>query len=348
MKKFRQSLTPEVIHRITGGELMLRQSNQISNIADALEAGADSVIFLDNDNFLSLVMESKTGLILASTKYKNALNEHPANLIVVENAYHAVLRLIHFWQEGDKAEFVSKVHPTVVLGNNVILPEHISIGAYVVIGDDVTIGDYTTIDSFCSIGNNTVLGHHCRLYPNVSLYEETTLGNNVILHAGTVIGADGFGYLMLEGIQQKIPQIGNVIIHDNVEIGANSAVDRGTIGTTIIGEGTKIDNLCQIGHNCIIGKHSILCAQVGLAGSTTIGDYVFLAGQVGVAGHLKIGDAAMVGAQSGVAAGLESGKKYFGTPARDAMLVKKIIAIENSLPDMYKFYQKLKKEKEQE
>jgi UDP-3-O-[3-hydroxymyristoyl] glucosamine N-acyltransferase len=348
VKKFRQSLTPEAIQKIIGGESVVKRSVSLCSIADPKEAQEHSVIFVDSEKFLPLVLSSEAGLIIAGSKFKNELQSSTSNLIFVENSYRAILILIHYWQETEKADFVTQVHPTTVIGHNVVLPKHVNIGPYVVIGDNVTIGDYVKIEAFCSVGNNTIIGQNCHFYPHVTVYEDTVIGANVTIHSGSVIGADGFGYLLYEGKQQKIPQIGQVIIHDNVEIGANTSIDKGTIGATIIGEGTKIDNLVQIGHNCVIGKHSILCAQVGLAGSTIIGDYVFLAGQVGVAGHLTIGDGVMIGAQTGVVSDLEAGKKYFGSPAREAMQAKKIMAVENSLPEMYKFYHKLKKEKERE
>lgn len=336
------------MNRIIGGEPVVKHAVSLCSIADPTEAEQHSVIFVDSEKFLPLVLGSKAGLIIAGIKFKVELHDSKANLIFVENAYRAILILINYWQTAENADFVSQIHPTAIIGAGVTLPKHVMLGAYVIIGDNVTIGDYTIIDAGCSIGNNTVLGQNCHFYPNVSIYEDTTIGNNVIIHSGSVIGADGFGFLLFEGIQQKIPQIGQVIIQDNVEIGANSSIDKGTIGATVIGEGTKIDNLVQIGHNCIIGKHCIFCAQVGLAGSTTVGDYVYFGGQVGVAGHLTIGDGVMIGAQSGVVSGIEAGKKYFGSPARDAMLTKKIMAVENSLPEMYKFFQKLKKEQERE
>jgi UDP-3-O-[3-hydroxymyristoyl] glucosamine N-acyltransferase len=230
-----------------------------------------------------------------------------------------------------------------VIGKNVTMAPNVNIGALVVIEDGASIGDYSTIMSHCHIGKNVKIGTHCRLFPNVTIYEDCVLGDNVNIHSGTVIGADGFGYLLMQGIQQKIPQVGNVIIHDYVEIGANTTIDRGTISSTIIGEGTKIDNLVQIGHNCIIGKHSIICALVGLAGSTSIGDYVYLAGQVGAAGHLKVGDRTMVGAQAGISQDLAADGKYFGTPAREAQKMKRIMAVENNLPEMFKYFNQLKR-----
>jgi len=215
-----------------------------------------------------------------------------------------------------------------------------------VIGENTIIGDGTKIDSNTVLAVNVQVGKNCHFFPNITIYEDCIIRNNVIIHSGCVIGADGFGYLLHEGIQNKIPQVGNVIIEDDVEIGANSSVDRATISSTIIGKGTKIDNLVQVGHNCIIGENSILCAQVGLAGSTVIGDVVFLAGQVGVAGHLKIEDGVMVGAQSGVSHTIPAGTKVFGTPAIDAGLKKRILASEKKLPEVVRHYKKLVKKKD--
>lgn len=348
MKKFNQQLTPDAILKIIGGEAALKKTVSLNSIADPREAEPNSVIFLDSDNYVEYAIDSKAGLKIIGNKFKNKFSKHMANIIFVENSYHSVLILMKYWQEKDKSAFESNIHPSAIIGANVKLPEKVSIGPYVLIGDDVSIGEYSRIDSFCTIEKDSKIGKNCHLYPNVTIYEDTQVGDDVYIHSGSVIGADGFGYILQEGIQSKIPQIGRVIIHNNVEIGANTTIDRGTIGPTIIGEGTKIDNLVQIGHNCIVGKHSILCAQVGLAGSTIIGDYVYLAGQVGVAGHLEIGNQAMVGAQSGVAGSLKAGEKYFGTPAREAMHMKKIIASENSLPDIYKLFNKIKKERGQE
>ncbi|HOV16136.1 MAG TPA: UDP-3-O-(3-hydroxymyristoyl)glucosamine N-acyltransferase [Candidatus Cloacimonadota bacterium] len=348
MRIFRQALNPEEIVKITGGELLKRHDTLLNHVADPQAADEHSVLFLDNENYLPAVLSSSAGLIIARHKYKSELLNHSANLIFTENAYQSVLKLVNFWLETEDKDFVTSIHPAAVIAPDVILPEHCKIGAYAVIEAGTTLGDYTIIDPFCYIGQNCRLGEHCRLYAKVTLYENTEIGNNVIIHSGCVIGADGFGYLLLEGRQQKIPQIGQVIINDNVEIGANTTIDRGTIGPTIIGEGTKIDNLVQIGHNCVIGKHCILCAQVGLAGSTTLGDYVCLAGQVGVADHLTIGEGAVVGAQSGVSNHLPAGGKYFGYPARDAMLMKRIMAVENDLPELIKFMHKLQKDRKQE
>jgi UDP-3-O-[3-hydroxymyristoyl] glucosamine N-acyltransferase len=348
MRIFKQELSPEAVNQIISGELVKRQNAVLDRITDPKAADSRAIIFLDNEQFLPLVLESHPGLIISSAKFRDSLQNHTSDQIFVQNAYQSVLILIHYWLEASKADFTTLIHPTAIIGKNVLLAEKIQIGAYAVIGDEVTLGEYTVIGAFCSIGKSSQVGKHCQLFPHVTLYEETILGDNVSIHSGSVIGADGFGYMLMQGQQQKIPQIGQVIIHDHVEIGANTTIDRGTIGPTVIGEGSKIDNLVQIGHNCVIGRHSIICAQVGLAGSTTVGDYVYLAGQVGVAGHLTINDRVMVGAQSGVASDLQADGKFFGYPARDAMLMKKIMAVETSLPDIYKTYKKIKKDIKQD
>ncbi|HNW25029.1 MAG TPA: UDP-3-O-(3-hydroxymyristoyl)glucosamine N-acyltransferase, partial [Candidatus Cloacimonas sp.] len=233
--------------------------------------------------------------------------------------------------------------PTAIVAEDVRFEGEVAIGANVVIGSGCTLGKGVIIAAGCSIGKNVTIGKGTKLFANVCIYDDCVIGRDCILHSGVVIGADGFGFMLIEGKQQKIPQVGNVVISDNVEIGANSCIDRATLGSTIIGRGTKIDNLVQVGHNCIIGEHSILCSQVGLAGSTVIGDYVYLAGQVGIADHLQIGNRAMVGAQSGVSGNIPEDGRYFGYPAMDANLTKRIMAIQKNLPDMYHFYLKAKK-----
>ncbi len=204
------------------------------------------------------------------------------------------------------------------------------------IGENSVVGDGCVIGANCAIGANVKLGSNCRLFPNVTIYDTCILKDRVILHSGAVIGADGFGYALIGGKQVKIPQIGDVIIEDDVEIGANSCVDRATLGTTVIGARTKLDNLVQIGHNVVTGTDTIFCSQVGIAGSTEIGSRVYLAGQVGVADHRKIGNDVMVGAQSGIAKNVPDGAKQFGSPAIDDKQEKRVLLSLMKLPDFMK------------
>jgi UDP-3-O-[3-hydroxymyristoyl] glucosamine N-acyltransferase len=202
------------------------------------------------------------------------------------------------------------------LGRGVRLGKDVTVGPYAVVGDGASLGDNTVIDAHVVIGAGVSVGAHCHLFPGVTLYPGSTLANRVIAHAGVRIGGDGYGYVFSDGAHQKIPHVGRCLIHDDVEIGANTTIDRGSIDDTVIGAGTKIDNLVQIGHNCAIGKLCLIMSQVGLAGSTRIGDGVILGGQVGVRGHLEIGDGAKIGGQAGVFGDVPAGETWSGYPAR--------------------------------
>jgi UDP-3-O-[3-hydroxymyristoyl] glucosamine N-acyltransferase len=208
------------------------------------------------------------------------------------------------------------VHATAALGRGAQLGRNVSIGPYAVVGAGASIGDETVIDAHVVIGDGVSIGSRCHLYPGVTLYPGSTLGARVIAHAGVRIGGDGYGYVFSGGAHQKIPHVGRCIIQDDVEIGANTTIDRGSIDDTVIGAGTKIDNLVQIGHNCTVGRLCLIMSQVGLAGSTRVGDGAILAGQVGVSGHLEIGARAKLGAQAGVFGDVPAGETWSGYPAR--------------------------------
>jgi UDP-3-O-[3-hydroxymyristoyl] glucosamine N-acyltransferase len=222
------------------------------------------------------------------------------------------------------------VHPSAQIGDDCEIHPHVFIGA------DVEIGDGAIIHSGVQVLDGCKLGRHCHIFPNCVLYENTVLGERVILHAGVILGAYGFGYSTVQGRHKLCSQLGYVEIGDEVEIGAGSTVDRGTYGPTVIGTGTKVDNLVQIGHNCRIGCHNLICSQVGIAGSSTTGDYVVLAGQVGIADHLEIGDRVIVGAKAGVMHDLAAGKRYFGSPAIDEKQFFRVMSLCHQLPQMRK------------
>jgi UDP-3-O-[3-hydroxymyristoyl] glucosamine N-acyltransferase len=223
------------------------------------------------------------------------------------------------------------------------LGQNVSIGAHTVIESGVQIGDQTQIGPLCFIGKDTIIGKNTKLYPHVTVREETQIGNQVILHSGAVVGSDGFGYATRGGIHHKIPQIGTVEIGDDVEIGANVTIDRATLGKTIIGKGSKIDNLVQIAHNVQIGEGCILVSQAGVAGSSQLGKYVTLAGQVGVVGHVKLGDQVIAAAQSGIPNDVPAGSVVFGSPARPIQEERKIQVIIGKLPKIYEEFKKIKK-----
>ncbi len=251
----------------------------------------------------------------------------------VSNPYLAFAKLLgHFYVKPEKSFGISKsayVSDKAKIGNNV------SVFPFSYISDGVSIGDDCIIYPNVFIGENTAIGNHCTIYPHVTLREGVTIGSRVIIHSGSVIGSDGFGYVFDQGRHYKIPQVGGVIVGDDVEIGSNVSVDRATTGHTVIGKGTKIDNLCQIAHNVKVGTNSILVAQVGIGGSSEIGDYVTLAGQVGVSDHTKIDSETMIGAQSGIMGHVTKGA-YSGSPAIPHRDWLKSQAIYAKLPELHK------------
>lgn len=325
------------------GTLQGSGATSFSKVGEPEEADAITIIFLEQEKLLERVQSSDAGLIITTQSFAAALPER--QLLIVDKPYFTLMLLITHWLKLDNQNRVFRIHPSASISEDVRYEGEVDIASGVTIGKGCVLGKGVSIGSGCSIADNVSIGAGTRLFPNVSIYEDTIIGKNCILHSGVVIGSDGFGFMLLGGIQQKIPQVGNVVLGDSVEIGANSCIDRATLGSTRIGEGTKLDNLVQVGHNCQIGKHCILCSQVGLAGSTMLGDYVYLAGQVGVAGHCTIGDRAMVGAQSGVSGDIPADGRYFGYPAMDANLTKRIMAAQKHLPEIYRDF--LKKGKTQ-
>ena len=242
-----------------------------------------------------------------------------------------------FTPESPTVDPTARVHPTAKLGVGV------SVGPYSIIGERSEIGDHCTLHARTSVGRHCQLGHDVILHPHVVLYDHCRLGDRVIVHANAVIGADGFGYRMQNGRHLKVPQLGSVEIENDVEIGACSTIDRGTFGVTRVGTGTKIDNLVMIGHNCQIGKHNILCSQVGIAGSTCTGDYVVMAGQVGVADHLTIGDQVTIGAKSGVPGNIPSKSQVLGIPATPHKEQVRMMLTLEKLPEIRRDVQRIKR-----
>ena len=341
MKRFNTSIKAAQTQAIVGGNLIGNPELELCKVGEAHEADSQTVIFMEQEKLLQSVLASSAGLIFTTEEYAPQLPGK--NILIVGKPYFALMTLIAYWQKLESKNHSFSIHPRAVVAGDIRYEGEVSIAPHVVIAKGCTLGKGVIIGEGCSIGENVVIGSGTMLYPNVTIYEDSSIGKHCILHSGCVIGADGFGFMLLEGIQQKIPQVGNVIIGDYVEIGANSCIDRATLGSTKIGKGTKIDNFVQIGHNCVIGEHSILCAHVGLAGSTIVGDYVYLAGQVGVKGHITIGNRAMVGAQSGVAGDVPEDALYLGTPAMDAREMKRIMVSQKHLPEMSHAFQKAKR-----
>jgi UDP-3-O-[3-hydroxymyristoyl] glucosamine N-acyltransferase len=223
--------------------------------------------------------------------------------------------------------FAPGIHPTAVIGKNVTLGEGVSIQPHVVIEEGTTIGAGTVIGAQSYLGHGVVVGAGCVFYPRVTVGYRCEVGNRVALHSGVVLGADGFGYEFQNGAHQKIPQQGVVIVEDDVEIGANTTIDRARFGRTLVGQGSKLDNLVQVGHNVVIGKHVIVCGQAGISGSSKVGSYAMIGGQAGLAGHIEVGDKIMIGGQSGVTKSLEGGQLYIGTPAQPIRQYQRQLAL---------------------
>jgi UDP-3-O-[3-hydroxymyristoyl] glucosamine N-acyltransferase len=292
-----------------GGDYAGTRDVLITTVAPLTDATPDQLSFLSNRKYAPQLAQTKAGAILVP---KN-LEGDDQRWIRVDDPYFAISRIMTRWfgarpmPKGISPK--ASIAPSARLGANVAVAHFVTIGENVVIGNNVTIFQGTSIEADSAIGDD------CIVYPNVVIYDGTRIGRRCIIHAGVVIGSDGYGFAMHDGKHHKIPQIGIVRIEDDVEIGAGTTIDRAALGETVIGEGTKIDNLVQIGHNVKIGKHCLLVSQVGIAGSTELGDYVSVAGQSGFSGHLKIGNRVQVAAKSAVLADVPDDAKVMGSPA---------------------------------
>jgi UDP-3-O-[3-hydroxymyristoyl] glucosamine N-acyltransferase len=285
----------------------------VSGVAPLDRAEAVHLSILSSAKYQALFATTRAGVVLVDPEFRESVGSPRARIIVRQplEKLLALLPRLYPPRQGQKG-----IAQTARLGRGVTLGENVSIGDYAVIGTSAKLGDDVVIGAHCVIGDDVIIGNGSRLWPHVTLYPGASIGARVFLHAGARIGSDGFGYVFRDGAHQKIPHIGRCIIGDDVEIGANSTIDRGSIDDTVIGEGTKIDNLVHIAHNVRIGKKCLIMAQVGVAGSVTVGDGAILAGQAGISGHLTIGAGARVAAQGGVFGDIPAGETWSGYPAR--------------------------------
>ena len=291
------------------GQYMGDRGRPVSAVAPLAEAGEEQLSFLSNRKYAEQLARTKAGAILVP----KSLEGEDKRWIRVDDPYFAIARIMTRWFSArPKPKTVSplaSISPSARLGANVAVGPFTTIGEKVVVGNNVTIFQGVSIEAGATVGDDSIV------YPNVVIYDGTRIGRRCVIHAGVIIGSDGYGFAMHEGKHHKIPQIGIVRIEDDVEIGAGTTIDRAALGETVIGEGTKIDNLVQIGHNVKVGKHCLLVSQVGIAGSTELGDHVFVAGQSGFSGHLKIGHRVQVAAKSAVLADVPDDTKVMGSPA---------------------------------
>ncbi len=311
-------------HVIGDGATLIRGVNS------AEEAREGEITFAEDERHLLQALRTKAAAVIVSSSVKD-LSEKPG--IIVQNpklAFALVLDLFHPLAVG-----AGGVHPTAVLGERVQLGEGVTIRPHAVVGDDVCIGRGTLIESGVHLGDGVSVGESCFIAPNVVIYRQTHIGHRVRIHGGSVIGGDGFGYVFHNGHYVKVPQVGNVIIEDDVELGCNVCVDRATVGSTIIKRGTKVDNLVQIAHNDRIGEHVVITGQVGFSGSVTVGNYAVFGGQSGVVDHVTIGERAQVGAASVVTKPIPPGEVVWGFPARPIRETKRQMASLARVPSLF-------------
>jgi UDP-3-O-[3-hydroxymyristoyl] glucosamine N-acyltransferase len=306
-------LTAEAIARLVGGELRGDGGVAIASVAPLDRAGEKDLTFLAAARYAPLFARTRAGAALVSPDLAEEHGTVPAR-IVVARPHEAMLRVLpELYVTPARA---TGVHPTAVIGRGARVGRDLALGPYAVIGASVELGDRVTIGPGCVIEAGAVIGDDSTLVAGVNVYSRAVIGRRVIVHAGACIGSDGFGYVFRDGAHQKIPHVGRCIIGDDVEVGANTTIDRGSIDDTVIGPGTKIDNLVHVGHNVRIGALCLIMAQVGIAGSSHVEDGAILAGQVGLSGHLTIGKNARLGAQAGVFGDVPAGETWSGYPAR--------------------------------
>lgn len=336
--------TAKQIAAFINGKIEGDENASVNTFAKIEEGKPGAISFLSNPKYTHYIYDTKSSIVLVND---DVVLEKPVSttLIRVKNAYECVAKLLQLYQASlptkkgiDSLAFIS---PTAKIGTDCY------IGAFAYIGDGAVIGDNTQIYPHAVVGDNAKLGNNCTIYPNVSIYHDCHLGNNVTIHSGSVIGADGFGFAPNAEGYDKIPQIGIVTIEDNVEIGANTCVDRSTMGSTIIRKGVKLDNLVQIAHNVEVGENTVMSAQVGIAGSTKVGAWCMFGGQVGLAGHINIGDKTFLGAQSGVPGNIKGGETLIGTPPMEPKAYFRSQAIFRRLPEMYRQIADLQKQIEE-
>lgn len=316
------------VQQHVGGELKGASSITVHGVNSLELASEGEISFAENDKYLIASEKSQASLLIIPKNFPDLKGK---NTLKVDKPKEIFIRIMMLFIDTKK--FPLGIHPSAILANEeVIIGAEVSIAAHVTIQDNVSIGAHTSIDSNTHIAHHVTIGEYCQIGPNVSILSNVTLGNHVIIHAGTVIGGDGFGYFWDGEKQQKIPQLGGVVIEDEVEIGCNVCIDRATFGMTRIGKGSKIDNLVQIAHNNDIGEHCIIVSHVGLSGSVTLGKRVTLAGQVGIADHITMGDGSTAAARTGISKDVQANQVVWGAPNRPIKQVMREMASIPKLP----------------
>lgn len=329
------------IAQVIQGTIEGDENATVHTFAKIEEGQPGAISFLSNPKYTHYIYDTKSTIVLID-KSVELEKPSPATLIRVDNAYECVAKLLQIYEAAKPRK--SGIDPLACISPKATVGKDVYVGAFAVIGDNAVIGDGCQIYPHAVIGDGVKVGEQCLIYPNVTIYHGCVLGNRVTLHAGSVVGSDGFGFAPSANGYDKIPQIGIVTIEDDVEIGANTCIDRSTMGSTYVRKGVKLDNLVQIAHNTDIGENTVMSAQVGIAGSTKVGQWCMFGGQVGIAGHITIGNKVFLGAQSGVPSSIDDNQTLIGTPPMEKLPYFKSQAIFQKLPELYKQIMRLQKE----
>ena len=326
------------------GTIVGDENATVHTFAKIEEGIPGAISFLSNPKYTHYIYDTQSSIVLVNKDFEPE-KEIKATLIKVDNAYESLAKLLNLYEMSKPKK--TGVDPLAYIAPTAKIGENVYIAPFACVGDNAEIGDNTSLHPHATVGSGAKVGSNCILYPHATVYHDCHVRNNCILHAGSVVGADGFGFAPSPEGYEKIPQIGIAILEDNVEIGANTCIDRATMGATIIRKGVKLDNLIQIAHNVEVGSNTVMASQVGVAGSTKIGEWCMLGGQVGVAGHITIGNKVNMGAQSGVHGSIKDGEALIGTPPIGLKNYFKSSAVFKKLPDMYLELNSLKKEIEE-
>lgn len=316
---------------------------KVSNFSKIEEGTEGTLTFLANPKYKHYIYTTRASIVLVNTDFVPS-EPLKVTLVRVKNAYQGLAQLMEL--VGKSMARKTRIAPTAIIPESAQVGKDCFVGSYAVIGDNVTIGDNCMIYPHVCIGDNVTIGDNCVLYPHVTIYADCIIGKNGICHAGSVIGADGFGFARdpETNVYNKIPQLGNVIIEDDVEIGANTTIDRAVMGSTIVRKGVKLDNLIMIAHNVEVGENTVMASQVGVSGSVKIGKNCMFGGQAGMSGHIRIEDNVSIGPQAGIIGDVKEGSKVLGAPAIDSRAYMRSSAVFNRLPDMYRTLERLEKE----
>ena len=333
--------TAKQIAAFIGGEIVGDENATVCTFAKIEEGMPGALSFLANPKYTSYIYDTQSSIVLVN---KDFIAEQPvkATLIKTANAYESLAKLMALYESMKPKK--TGISPMASVAESATIGQDVYIGPFVHIGEKAVIGAGTIIEANTSVGDNATIGSNCILYNGVSIYHDCKVGNRCILHAGSVVGSDGFGFAPGANGYEKIPQIGIAILEDDVEIGANTCIDRATMGATIIKRGVKLDNMVQVAHNVVIDEHTVMAAQCGIAGSTKVGSWCMVGGQTGISGHIQIGNQVKVGGHSAISNSVKDGKAVMGYPAFDHGQFARATVIFKKLPEMYREMEALKKE----